>query len=90
MKDVLRLTLLAVILAGCAGPPRWVWKHPQNNDEQMREHLETCRRQAFQGVPGMPLMTPDQGADFYEERQDLIRQCMEGQGYYYEAVKRSK
>jgi len=90
MRDVLNLILLVVLLSGCASPPRWVWKHHQNSDEQAREDLEICRRQAFQGVPGMPLLTPDQGADIYEERQDLIRQCMEGQGYYYEAVKRPK
>jgi len=88
MRDALSLILVAVLLAGCAGSPRWVWMHPQNSDEQMREDLESCRRQAFQGAPGMPLGTPDLAADLYEERQDLIRRCMEGQGYYYEKVKR--
>lgn len=82
------MILVAVILSGCAGPPRWVWKHDQYSDEKMREDLEVCRRQAFQGVPGMPLMSPAHGADFYEERQDLIRRCMEGQEYYYEEVER--
>jgi hypothetical protein len=87
MRDVLSLILVMVLLSGCAGPPRWVWKHPQNSDERMREDLEICRRQAFQGVPGMPLMVPDQAADLYEERQDLIGDCMKAQGYYYEKVK---
>jgi hypothetical protein len=38
----------------------------------------------------MPLMTPQEGADFYEERQDLIRNCMEAKGYHYEKVKHPK
>jgi len=88
MREVLSLILVAALLSGCAGPPRWVWKHKQYSDEQMREDLENCRRQAFQGVPGTPLMVPEQAADLYEERQDLIRECMEAQGYYYEKVKR--
>lgn len=88
MRDVLSLILVTVLLAGCAGPPRWVWKHPQNSDQRMREDLEICRRQAFQGAPGMPLTTPDVAADLFEARQDMIRSCMEEQGYYYERVKR--
>jgi hypothetical protein len=90
MRDVLSLILVVVLLSGCAGSPRWVWKHHENSDEQTREDLEICRRQAFQGVPGMPMMSPDQGADLYEARQDLLRDCMEGKGYYYEKVKRPK
>lgn len=90
MRDVLGLILVAVLLSGCAGSPRWVWKHDQNSDEKTREDLEICRRQAFQGAPGMPLMSPDLAADLYEERQDLIRNCMEERGYYYEAVKSSQ
>jgi len=88
MREVLSLILASVLLAGCAGSPRWVWKHPQNSDEQMRVDLETCRRYSIQGAPGMPLMTPDLAADLYEERQDLIRRCMEERGYYYERVRR--
>jgi len=88
MRAVFGLMLAALLLAGCAGEPRWVWKHKQNSDEQMRADMESCRRQAFQGVPGMPLMVPDQAADLYENRQDLIRDCMQAQGYYYEKVKR--
>lgn len=87
MRNVLSMILLGVMLSGCAGPPRWVWKHPDRSDEQMQEDLELCRRMAFQGVPGMPLMDPDTGADFYEEQQDLIRECMEEQGYHYESAK---
>jgi hypothetical protein len=90
MRYLLSLVLLAVLLSACAGSPRWVWKHHEYGDERTREDLEICGRQAFQGVPGMPLMVPDLAADFYEERQDLIRDCMEEQGYYHEAVKRPR
>lgn len=87
MRDFLSLILVAVLLSGCAGSPRWVWKHHQYGDEKTREDMEICRRLAFQGAPGMPMMGPDLAADLFEERQDLIRNCMEGKGYYYEKVK---
>jgi hypothetical protein len=88
MRDVLSLILLVVLLSGCAVSPRWVWKHRQNSEEQTRQDMEICRRQAIQGAPGMPMMTPDLGADLYEARQDLMRNCMQEKGYYYEKVKR--
>jgi len=90
MRHLLCTILLAAVVAGCAGPPRWVWKHPGYSDQRMREDLKLCKRQAFQGTPGMPLMTPSLGADFYEEREDLVRRCMEELGYHYEAAKRPR
>ncbi|MEJ2698160.1 MAG: hypothetical protein P8Z70_00625 [Desulfuromonadales bacterium] len=88
MRDFLSMILLAVLLSGCAGPPRWVWKQEGYSDERMHEDLKICKRLAFQGTPGMPLMTPELGADLYQEREALVRRCMERRGYHYESVKR--
>lgn len=90
MKAAACLVLLLITLSGCAGPPRWVWKHPHHDEERTQLDLEQCRRAAAQGMPGTPLVTPQLAADFYEERQDLIRQCMEAQGYHYERVDRTR
>jgi hypothetical protein len=81
MKTPSMLLGLALLLAGCASAePRWVWQHPSYGEERLEVDSGECRRQAAQEVAS-PFVFPGFGADYYDERQTLFRNCMLERGW---------
>lgn len=85
MKRLILIFIFPALLAACAGPPRWEWRHPQRTEAELAADKEECRRYAAQTIAD-PFVMPPLGQDYWEEKNDLFYDCMVALGYHLEDV----
>lgn len=76
--------LIALFLVACtAGEARRVWVHPRYNEARLQTDREQCRKEAALELAN-PFAFPGLGEEYFEEKENLLRRCLEKKGWRLE------
>jgi hypothetical protein len=76
--------LVALFLVACtAGETRWVWVHPRYDEARLQTDRDQCRKEAALEVAN-PFAFPGLGDEYFEEKENLLRRCLEKKGWRLE------
>jgi hypothetical protein len=74
--------LIALFLVACtAVEARWVWVHPRFGEKQLQADREQCRKEAALELAN-PFTFPGRGDEYFEEKENLLRRCLEKKGWH--------